>query len=130
MDQQALFFERIEDALDCVINAAGGRKRIAAELWPDKPLRDAHNLLDACLNPERRERFTPSQVQFIARKGREANCHAVMQFLARECGYSDPQPIEPEDERAALMRQFIEAQKSMQHLAKQMERVGLLKAVA
>lgn len=85
--QSALFHERFEDALDEVIRICGGRKRVACEMWPDKPARDAHNLMDACLNPERRERFSPAQVLYIARRGSEAGCHAAMTFMARECGY-------------------------------------------
>ena len=85
--QNALFHERIEDAVDEVIRAAGGRKKVAGELWPDKPARDAHNLLDACLNPDRREKLAPSQVLYIARRGQEVGCHALMSHIAQECGY-------------------------------------------
>ena len=87
-----LFHERIEDAIDEVIRGAGGRKKVAVELWPDKPAREAHNLLDACMNPERRERFAPSQVLWFAQRGRQIGCHAVIMFMARECGYADPTP--------------------------------------
>lgn len=95
--QSALFHERLEDALDEVIRVCGGRKAFAVEMWPDKPARDAHNLLDACLNPERRERFSPTQVMYIARRGAEAGCHAVMQYLGRELGY-DIKPITKAEE--------------------------------
>ena len=47
--------DRIEDAIDEVIHRCGGRKAFATDLWPHKAQRDAHNLLDACLNPDRRE---------------------------------------------------------------------------
>lgn len=90
--QHALFHERIEDAIDEVVRQCGGRKKLACEMWPEKPAREAHNLMDACLNPERRERFSPAQVLYIARRGSEVGCHAVMTFLGRECGY-DIKPI-------------------------------------
>ena len=70
--QNALFHERIEDAADEVCRAIGGRKKMAGELWPDKPQREAHNLIDACLNPDRRERFSPSQLLYIAKRDRLA----------------------------------------------------------
>lgn len=130
MTQQALFHERIEDAIAAVVDACGGRKVVASELWPDKPLRDAHNLLDACLNPGKREKLDPSQVVYIAKRGRQVGCHLLVAYLCRECGYADPVPVEPEDERAMLMREFIEAQKSLQHMTARMERVGLIRAVA
>jgi hypothetical protein len=85
--QTALFHERIEDAIDEVIRACGGRKKVACEMWPDKPQREAHNLIDACLNPDRRERFTPDQIIYLARRGHEANCHALMLYLGSDCGY-------------------------------------------
>lgn len=86
--QNSLFYERVEDAIDEVCRALGGRKKVACELWPDKPARDAHNLLDACLNSDRRERLTPSQLLYIARRGREAGCHAVMTYIDHDCGYA------------------------------------------
>ena len=95
--QSALFHERIEDALDEVIRCCGGRKPFACQMWPDKPAREAHNLIDACLNPERRERLSPTQVLYVAQRGREVGCHAVMDYFARECGY-EVKPVTPADE--------------------------------
>ena len=126
--QQTLFHERIEDAIAAVIDACGGRKTIASELWPDKPVRDAHNRLDACLNPGKNDKLDPSQIVYIAKRGRQAGCHLLMTYLMRECGYADPVPLEPEDERAKLQREFIEAQKHMQTMFARMERVGLVRA--
>lgn len=96
--QSSLFHERVEDALDEVIRHCGGRKKVACEMWPDKPAREAHNLMDACLNPERRERFAPSQVLYLARRGREVGCHAMMAYFARECGYAEVKPITKDEE--------------------------------
>ena len=119
--QSALFHERIEDALDEVIRNAGGRKAIAVDLWPDKPQRDAHNLIDHCLSPDRREKFSPSQLLYIAKRGKEVGCHAVMNYMASECGYAPPQPMEPEDELAALQRTFIESVKAQSRVAERIE---------
>lgn len=130
MDQQTLFHERTEDAIAAVIDACGGRKKFASELWPDKPLRDAHNLLDACLNPSKREKFSPSQILYVAKRGREAGCHTLMFYFAREAGYDDPRPVTVEDEQQRLQREYIEAAKVFSSLASRMERVGMLKAVA
>lgn len=114
--------DRIEDAIDEVIQRCGGRKAFAADLWPHKAPRDAHNLLDACINPDRRENFSPGAVVYIARRGHDVGCHAVMQFIAAECGYTVPQPIEPGDERANLQREYIETARAMQQLAERIER--------
>jgi hypothetical protein len=90
--QPSLFHERIEDALDEVIRVCGGRKEFACEMWPDKPQREAHNLLDACLNPERREKFSPSQIIYILKRGRGVGCHSLMFYISRECEY-EARPI-------------------------------------
>lgn len=122
MQQESLFHERIEDAIAAVADGIG-RKRLACELWPDKAERDAHNLFDACLNPERRERFSPSQLMFVAKKGRAAGLHAIVQYMARELGYTDPQPIEPEDERAKLQREFIASTRTLARMAERIEQL-------
>lgn len=128
MDTPSLFCESIDDAIAEVARVCGGRKAFAAAMWPSLPVREAHNRFDACLNPERREQFHPSDLLYIARAGREAGCHSLILFLARESGYTDPAPIEPEDERARLQREFINAQKALQALASKMERAGLVRA--
>jgi hypothetical protein len=55
-----------------------------------------------------------------------------MAYISRECGYADPQPVEPEDEAAELQRQFIQAQQQMTQMLKRMEKLNLpgLKGVA
>lgn len=128
METPSLFVESIEEAVAEVARVCGGRKAFAAAMWPSLPVRDAHNRFDACLNPERREQFHPSDILYILRRGREAGCHSLMLFLARESGYTDPQPMEPEDERAKLQREFVQAQRAMAQLAARMERAGMLRA--
>ena len=121
--QQALFHERIEDALLAVIQACGGRKTFAVEMFGEtKSQRDAHNLLDAMLNPERRERFSPEQLMYVARRGRAVGCHAVMEYLARDVGYTC-EPIEPEDQVAELQREFVTAVERLQQIQQQLSRV-------
>lgn len=130
MTQEALFYEDIDDALSEVIRACGGAKVVSSKLWPEKTPDAAHRLLLACLNEHRPERLSPEHVLLLLKMGRACGCHAGMNFIARDTGYDDPKPVEPEDERARLQREFIEAQKAMQMLAGRMERAGMLKAVA
>lgn len=130
MDTPSLFVESIEEAVAEVARVCGGRKALASAMWPALPVREAHNRFDACLNPERREQFHPADLLFIAKRGRESNCHSLMLFLARETGYADPMPLEPEDERAKLQREFVQAQKAMAQLAARMERAGMLRSAA
>lgn len=130
MTQDALFYESLNDALDAVVKVCGGAKVVGCKLWPEKTPDAAHRLLLACLNEDRVEKLGPEHVLMILRMGRERGAHSAINFVARECGYADPAPIEPEDQRAKLQREFIEAQRSMQRLAERMERSGLIRSVA
>lgn len=124
MEQRPLFCERIEDALGSVINACGGRKKFASEMWPNKPQRDAHNLLDACLNPERREKFAPHDLVYIMKRGREVGCHDVINYLSEQCGYTAT-PIEPEDELTKLLREYLDCAKRIGKLEPKIEEARL-----
>jgi hypothetical protein len=126
MTQDALFYESLNDALDAVVKACGGAKAVACKMWPEKTPDAAHRLLLACLNESRVEKLSPEHVLMLLRMGRERNCHAAINFLCRESGYGDPLPVDPEDEKARLQREFIEAQRAMQSLATRMEKIGLL----
>lgn len=120
--QSALFHERIEDAIDEVIRVCGGRKKVACEMWPEKPQREAHNLLDACLNPERRERLSPAQVLYITRRGAEMGCHAVMMYFGRECGY-DIKPVTRAEEVDRLTSVVEQSAKTLSAALATLERL-------
>jgi hypothetical protein len=44
--------------------------------------------------------------------------------VCRDLGYADPVPIEPEDERAALQRQFIESTANLLKMAARIEELA------
>ena len=120
--QPALFHERIEDAMDEVIRVCGGRKSFACEMWPDKPQRDAHNLLDACLNPDRREKFSPGQLLYIMKRGRAVNCNSLMFYFAAECGF-DVRPIQREEEVDRLTIVIEQSSKTLAAAMNTLERI-------
>lgn len=115
--QPNLFHDSVEDALRDVIQACGGPKVVACKLWPDKTPEAAHRLLLACMNEDRPERFNPGHLFLLMKMGRERNCHSAMVYMARECGYDEPKAIEPEDERARLQREYIEAVNRLSRLS-------------
>lgn len=125
----SLFHECITDAIREAVQALGGFKKVGAAMRPEKSADEAARWLADCLNADRRERFDPDQVLWIMRESRKIGCHAAANFLMRESGYADPTPIEPEDERARLEREFIDAAKTVQAIAERMQRVGI-RAVA
>lgn len=121
--QEPLWHDTFEDALRSVAEAYGPKK-LASELWPEKALTDAHRLLLHCLDAERSEKPSPGQIALIIQRGREVGCHTGMAYLAQIASYAEPQPVEPEDEKARLQREFIEAQQELSRLAKRIDRMG------
>lgn len=95
MSQPALFHESIIDAIREVVQALGGAKVVGARMRPDLPPDHAGRWLADCLPHERREKLSPDQVLWMGREGRRVECHAMMRYLARECGYADPVPVRP-----------------------------------
>jgi hypothetical protein len=124
VNQNPLFIEDINDALRALVQGLGGPKAVGPMLFPDLGVEQAANRMRDCYNPERRERLSPEQLLFVLRKGREAGCHVLAHYLLGEAGYQDPVPLEPADEAAQLMRDFIETGKRMEALAARLDRTG------
>lgn len=125
-DQIPLFVEDYNEAISATVQAIGGFKRIGAELKPDLPVESAGRWLHDCCNPDRREKLSPTELAYIRRRARQEGVHILAAFEMRDAGYSDPQPIEPDDERAALMREFVQASKGMRALVARLERAGVV----
>lgn len=122
MQQTPLWHDSLGGALWSTAEALGP-KDLAHELWPEKTPEEAAKLLSRCCDADRNEKLSPEQIELIVRRGREHGCHIVMHYLSQRAGYTEPHPVEPEDERAKLQRDFIEAQEHMQALVKRMERL-------
>lgn len=128
--QLELIHESIDDALGFLVQALGGAKKVGALLKPELPVDQSAQWVRDCLNTTRRERFSPSHVIWLLRAGRNAGVHSAMSFIAAECGYTDPAPLDPDDERAELQREFIAAEQRMSKLVARLERAGVLRSVA
>lgn len=131
MDQQALFHESINDALKAAIAAMGGTKTVGARMRPEMSPDHAGRWLADCLNGDRREHISPERLVWLLREARSHGVHVAMSWLAGECGYAAT-PVEPEDERQQLQREYIEAARSMAKIADRIERISgsQIKAVA
>lgn len=123
--QIPLLVETLDDALRATVIALGGNKTVGAKLWPSKDPEDAGRQLANALNHKKRDVLEPHELALIRREARKANVHTLAAWEMRDAGYADPQPIEPEDERAALQRAFVEQSKQMQVLFAKMQRAGL-----
>lgn len=122
--QVPLFVEDLNEALRATIMALGGYKSVGVELRPEKSAIDAGKWLADCLNAEKRDRLTPDQLAYIRRRARQANVHILAAFEMQEAGYAPPVAVEPEDERAALIRQFNESVKALEVIQRRMAQVA------
>lgn len=124
-EQQGLFQETYEDAIRDTVSALGGFKKVGNMLWPTIPADDAGRKLANCLNTDKREKLCVNELRYIRVEARKAGVHILANFEMRDSGYAPPQPLEPEDERAALMREFVKAQQEFKGIFYRMERAGL-----
>lgn len=124
-EQIPMFVEDYNEAIRAAVQALGGFKRVGADLKPDLAADAAGRWLSDCINPDKREILPPSALSYIRRKAREQGCHVLAAYEAQDAGYAPPVAIEPEDERAALMREFVQASKGFTGLVARMDRVGL-----
>lgn len=122
MNQPSLFHEDVWQALRDCVSVMGGSKKVGVLLRPELDAQTAGRWLLDCLNPDRKEKLCLDQALLILRESRVAGCHAGMAFITRHAGYADPQPIEPEDERAALQRDYIAAVNSLRAITQRLER--------
>lgn len=121
MTQEPLFFEDWREAMRHVVAALGGPKVVGARMRPDlNPVR-AQTWVTDCLNPDRRENFSPDHLLLLLRLAREAGIHTGMDYIAEDCGYRRPQPVDPADATDALRREFVDSTKRLTDLAKRIE---------
>lgn len=123
--QLRLHHETINDALVEVVAALGGPKKVGALMRRTLAVDDSSRWVRDCLNPDRREKFGPEDLQFLLREARRVGCHSLMQFMGGEAGYTVT-PVEPADEAAELQRTFIESVRQQQRM---LDRLGALGAV-
>lgn len=129
MQQEALFIEDINEAIRTTVQALGGAKKVGADLWPTLSVDAAGNRLRDAMNPGRREHLSPEEIIAIAKMGRASGCHALTFFFCREAGYADPQPVDPEDQRAELQREFVDGVRRLEQIAKQIQAVPAVRGV-
>jgi len=127
--QIPLFVEDYNEAIRAAVQALGGFKRVGADLKPDMGVEAAGRWLADALNPDKREVLPPTALAYIRRNARAAGCHVLTAYEAQDAGYAPPVPVEPEDERAALQREFIAAVKALDTIQNRMG-ASRLQAVA
>jgi len=125
MQNDLALFEDIDDAMVGVVTALGGPKKIGSMLRPDLAHRPeaCSQWVRDCLNPEKRERFSPQQIFRLLRLARDAGYHAAKHWIDCELGYEPSKPIEPHDELVTLQRQFINSVAEQRRMVERIERL-------
>lgn len=118
--QMPLFYDTYEDAIRDCVTALGGNKAVGNMLWPALPADEAGRKLAHCLNPEKREKLDLGELRLIRRAARQAGVHILAHYEARDAGYTEPQPLNPEDEAAQLQREFIASVKALEAIQARM----------
>lgn len=124
-DQIPLFIDDYHEAIRATVQAIGGFKRVGSDLKPDLSVEAAGRWLADCCNPDKREKLALTELAYIRKAARQAACHILAEYEARDAGYAEPHPIEPEDERAKLERQFIESVRALEVIQKRLARNAL-----
>ena len=120
--QAPLWHDTIHDALRALVDGLGGPKRVAAEMWAGRELGDAHRYLLKCLDPERPEKLGLDEFVWLMRRGREAGCHVVADYLGQACQY-ELRPIDPAAAEADLAAKVEATMSHAADLLKQWERL-------
>jgi hypothetical protein len=125
-----MFLESVEDAFKEAVRCMGGAKTVGVKMRPEKLATDAGRWLSDCLNPDTRDKLSLEQAMWILREARKIGCHSAINFICGDSGYDSPRPIEPENEQAKLMREFIEATKQQSRNVERMEQLSRMKVRA
>lgn len=109
-------YESLNDVLRDVVRALGGSKNAGVMLFPEKGVEGAARLLLACMDDNRAERLSPHHLLRLLRLARDRGCHVGMEFIASECGYTRPGPVDTHDQFAELQRQLSRAMEQQRHI--------------
>ncbi len=122
MPQQRLILDPHDMLLE-LVRALGGPKEVGSWLRPELPVEQAAQWVRDCVNAQRREKFDPAHVFAMLKRARQAGYHDAMAYLAGECGYR-VEAVEPEDERARLQREFVDAVGRLEEIRASLSRNG------
>lgn len=123
MQQEKLWHDTFEDALRSCVDVAGGFKKIGSLLWPALPIDQAGRRLAMCLDLERPEKLSLSELVMLIKLGRDQGCHVGMAFIAQAAGYEVPKPSDPQSETERLQRDFVRSVQELSRIEKRLEQL-------
>ena len=123
MEQNQLFTESLYVALDDVIRACGGYKKVAGQLWPDLALDSAYARIKGCLNPDKAEKFSLETIEWLLKTGRLNGVHVAATHLMRVAGYKDPVPCAPKSPKRVLLERQEALASEQRRLQEEIDRL-------
>ena len=124
MQQLEMLHDTPEDALKATLQGIYGRgwsKKAAADMWPLEDPLDKCKYLEKALTADRAEKLGLNEIIHILKLGREHNVHCGIAFFADACSY-EWHTVEPEDELAALQRDFNDSVARLEKLSERINR--------
>ena len=120
-----LFYDDEFDALaQTIANSGKSFKECAAFLFPHLKPESQYARLKACLNSDKDERLTFGQIIALCRF---CDCYDALQFMSDELNHDRPRKREPEDERARLQREYVDAVLMLKRISERMERLPVMR---
>ena len=116
--------DSINDALRQVVQDAGGAKAVGARMYPALPVARSQQRVNDSLNSEHAQHFNELEILWLLKLGRECGWpKRAMLFIATDCAYSAPEPVETPDEREQLQRDFIAAAAQLKQMSVRLEAI-------
>lgn len=111
MEQEQLFIESEESAIEALAQRIGGLKKLGCLMYPDLLGDDAHKLLLNKINPKNRAVFSSVDSRLVKRIGAQFECHIYKHWCDVDEGYQCGQPVEPKDTDDEIADRIEEATK-------------------
>ena len=106
MEQDQLFIESEESAIEALAQRIGGLKKLGALMYPDLLTDDAHKLLLNKLNPKNRAVFSSVDSRLAKHIGAQFDCHIYKWWCDDTIGYQRSQPADPKDSDEELVERM------------------------
>jgi hypothetical protein len=118
--QLELVHEESLDLLKSLVAALGGAKQVGPRLYPTKTDEAAARAVYDRLDANRDHVFEFDEILTLLRWAREAGAHFGFYWICDQLLYSHPAPVNPEDARAEIQREFVRAVAHVEQLARRL----------
>lgn len=123
MQQDPLFFDSIDDAIGNAVQALGGFKRVACDLWPSMKAESAYSKLKAALDPAKeRENLDQHEIELISDRAAAVGNYAIPRWFAERCG-GEFRVVAPVERALDLQQRFDKGVGELTQLVERMERL-------